>query len=206
MTFGLWFLWALLVTLIVPGEVIPRVENRPDGSTSYHLQSLEEVILGATLLPVLGIAGFFGLRFAVRKQLERHRLDPTIDWSQESRLGVAILLILALFFLSLVFIAIVVVPTTNLRTVITRADSIEFHSLYWSWTIGRDDVDQVYLTRGLRHGRGGVPLHHAHLVVITKEGVRYETMASSWASYGVEPEELADHLRVLEALKRDLKK
>jgi heme/copper-type cytochrome/quinol oxidase subunit 2 len=206
LTLGLWFLWAYLVTVLVPDEIIPRVENQPDGSTSYHLQSLAEAVLGATMIPVLGIIGFFVLRFAARKQLERHGLDPTIDWSQESRLGIVILAILAIMFLCLVFISVVIVPATNLRTVTTRADSIEFHSLYWSWTITRTEVDQANLTRRVQRGRGGEPLHDVHLVVTTKSGARYETMASDWAGYGVEPEELADHLRVLEALKRDLEK
>jgi hypothetical protein len=110
----------------------------------------------------------------------------------------------AFLFLVLIFISVAVVPFANLRTVITRADSIEFQSLYWSWIIGRDDVHQAVITREVRQGRGG-PMHDVHLVVTTKSGERYATMASSWAiPWGVKPEELADHLRVLEALRADI--
>jgi hypothetical protein len=205
LTFGPVLLWILLVTAIVPDEVIPRVEIGPNGTTDYHLQGLEDAVLGATWPAVLAVAGYFGLRFAVRKQLRRHGLDD-INWSGEPRWGIAILAILGSFFLLIVFISVVVVPFKNSRTVITGPDSIEFRSLYWSWTIERDELEEVYITQELRRGRGGLPLHDIHLVVITKAGARYKTMGSSWATMGVKPEDLEAHMRVLEALERDLRK
>jgi hypothetical protein len=48
-------------------------------------------------------------------------------------------------------------------------------------------------------------VHDVHLVVKTKSGATYKTMASSGRiPWGFKPEELPDHLRVLEALKADI--
>jgi hypothetical protein len=197
-------LWVLLLDAVMPDEVIPRVENLPDGSRSYHLHELAAAILGATCLPVLGISGFFVVR-ALKNWLQRHGVEPKkTAWRTEPRWGIAILAIGALALLWLVIMSVAVSPFTNLRTVITRPDTIEFHSLYWRWTIGRDDVERASITQNLRRARGG-PRYDVHLVVTTKSGETYRTMASRWEiPDGVEPEDLPDHLRVLEALKADI--
>jgi hypothetical protein len=65
-------LWIVVLTAVLPDETIPRVEIRPDGSRGYFLHEFKGAIVGVTFLPVLGICGFFGIRFAVKKLLQRH--------------------------------------------------------------------------------------------------------------------------------------
>lgn len=204
-SFGLWLGTLALVHTLVPGESIDATTQLTNGEVVFAIRSNKSAWVEVIGFPSFFLYPLFLMWIRRRSYFGVSNRENKLKGCEEAPslwerwFTYAIVSVLGTFFVLVTVMLCLTSPLLEINRITISDNEIKLASLYTSWSIKRNDLDEVRVLRKVSEARGGGTETMYVMQIVIRDGSQYVTNRGIAArpSGGAEDKRYEDYFQEL---------